>query len=814
MRDRLGSSALDTVESGLRRVRLLAALVVLVQLVGNRSPHGASPLFAVAVVAAVGAVNVVSMAAGRSTWRNAAVVLGAAELVADAVLTLYLVAGVHLFGEDIVWALLVVPVLEGALRFRMRGAVLTWAGVAAIYVASQVTPLPKMHDAVSQAIFLGHLQAALQRVSIVLLVAVPGGYLSEQLLRAIGAQRRARQEATTRSALLELVVEAGNRINRLGDEVVDEVVSCAARLGFDVVDICERDSRTGVWKMLFTWAADGTTAAPPPGAAAGGAALAAARQATVIVDGAEGDAGERAALAEAGLGAVVASALRGRDGTTTVLRAGVAAPRSLSVQQVECLELLAGQASVALSNSNLVAQLRDARERLEHQAYHDTLTQLPNRALFHQRLGDALAARPRKSQQTAVLFLDLDRFKEVNDSLGHEMGDELLVVVAKRLRASLRGGTLVARNGGDEFTVLATVDSEAKAERMATRICKALAAPVRLAGHEVTVSTSVGIALAETGVESGELLRRADLAMYQAKARGPSRWHVYRPADEGAALERMRLEADLRRALERDQLTLAYQPVVRVSDGAITGVEALVRWKDETRGSVPPDEFIPLAEDTGLILDLGRWVLARACAQARRWDVEFPGLPLSVAVNVSPRQLSAPGFLDDLVELIRTSKVDPKRLVLEITERVLAREDDGDLLAAVQELGVRVAADDFGRGQASISYLQRFNLDVLKIDKALIAESTSKVKSRAIVASIVGLAHELDIQVVAEGVETAEQLERLRKLGCDTVQGYHLHRPLAVADVTALVATQHGPHRPVARSHRHPTRRTRRGSRL
>ena len=803
---RLSASAsvgpLEGVQSGLRRVRLLGAAVVLVQLVGNRSAsHGSSVAFAVGVLSAVAAVNLASLVAGRTQLAAAGAAVGVGELVADGCLTLYLVTGSHLLADDIGWALLVVPVLEGALRFRLRGAVLTWVGVAVVYAAAELSSGAHGVDVAAQAAFLAHLQAVIQRVSIVLFVAVPGGYLSDQLLRAIAAQRRARQEAATRNALLELVIDAGNRINRLGAHVVDEVVACAGKLGFAVVDICERDRRDGSWEVLFASSesaggdrVDKSTdrVLPNPGSAGGGADLAAGEQATVIVDGADGVEGneqERDALVASGLAAVVVTPLRGRDGSRTVLRGGLAAGAAVSTQQVECLELLAGQASVALANSTLVTQLRDARHRLEHQAFHDALTELPNRTLFHSELAEALRAPRRSGRRLAVLFLDLDRFKEVNDGLGHEMGDELLIVVARRLRSCLRSGTVVARNGGDEFTVLARVGGQARAEAIPARICKAVAAPVQLDGHEVSVSASVGIALADgDDVEPGELLRRADLAMYQAKAKGASRWHTYRPSDEGAALERMRLEADLRRALERNDLGLAYQPIVRPGDATIVGVEALLRWKDPERGHVQPDEFIPLAEDSGLIVELGGWVLREACGQLRRWSAEFPHRALSVSVNVSPRQLSEPGFFAEVTDLLARGGIDPGRLTLEITERVLAGEDAAELVAAIQALGVRVAVDDFGQGQASINYLQRFSVDVLKIDKSLVAESTSVPKSAAILRSIVGLAHELGIEVVVEGVETGEQLELVRSLACDAVQGFHLHCPVSPADITALLA--------------------------
>ncbi|MDQ1372923.1 MAG: hypothetical protein QOJ09_261, partial [Actinomycetota bacterium] len=489
---------------------------------------------------------------------------------------------------------------------------------------------------------------------------------------------------------------------------------------------------------------------------------------------------------------VVATPIRGVDNAVAVLRGGLRTPASRA--QVECLELLAGQAGVALRNGTLLGQLQDAHQRLEHQAYHDALSGLPNREYFSQRLAATLRDAE-AGQRAAVMFLDLDRFKAVNDTLGHEVGDDLLVAVAGRLQRAVRAGTLVARIGGDEFTVLMpNVDKDARAERLAERICQSLSAPFKLGRNEVVISTSVGIALSQgSSVGAGELMRRADVAMYKAKSRGPANWQHWSPELDGATAERMQMETELRRAVERDQLTLVFQPIGSVRHRRITGVEALVRWRHPQRGLVGPDDFIPLAEDSGLINEVGHWVLEQACAQAQKWVTKFPGRRLSIAVNVSPRQLARPGFVAELQGVLAATGLDPRRLVLEMTERVLAGEESREQLKAVRALGVRIALDDFGQGQASMSYLKRFKVDILKIDKSFL-HGASDNRNLAILKSMITLARDLGIAVVAEGVETADQFEQLRALECDSMQGYWFHMPMPESEVTELLTTRGRPH--------------------
>ncbi|HEU4628594.1 MAG TPA: EAL domain-containing protein [Gemmatimonadaceae bacterium] len=439
----------------------------------------------------------------------------------------------------------------------------------------------------------------------------------------------------------------------------------------------------------------------------------------------------------------------------------------------------------ALQQANSVLE-----QRIVYQALHDSLTGLANRALFRQRVEHA-AARAARGDRIAVLFLDLDNFKAVNDSLGHAEGDRLLEAVAARLLQATRGCDTVARLGGDEFGVLLEgLVREADALVVVDRISSALRRPVRLQGREVMVSASIGVAHVEVGQDVEQVLRNADLAMYRAKAAGRGGHQVFEPGMHAAVLQRLELEADLRRAVERGELQLVYQPIVELDGGRTTGVEALVRWQHPSRGLVAPPAFIPLAEETGLIVPIGRWVLAEACRQARRWQLDAPdNRTLTLSVNISGRQLLDPALTGDVATALADSGLDPALLTLEITESVLMQDTEATLatLHQLKTLGVRLAIDDFGTGYSSLSYLQRFPIDVLKIDKAFI-DGVARGGSDAVLArTIVTLAGMLQLTTVAEGVEHAEQHSHLLALGCARGQGYLFARPLAADDVSRFL---------------------------
>ena len=445
----------------------------------------------------------------------------------------------------------------------------------------------------------------------------------------------------------------------------------------------------------------------------------------------------------------------------------------------------------------LVLNTRDISERklledqLMHQAFHDPLTGLANASLFRDRIGHALAQRYQRRRAVAVLFCDLDGFKRVNDSLGHASGDLLLKAVGERLVSVVRPGDTVARLGGDEFAVLLEdVMFEAEANVVAERLGEALRAPIVIDGRELFVSFSIGIAVADPEAETADsLLRNADLAMYRAKSEGLGGYKRFERTMRTAAVDRTGLESDLHHALARNELSLWYQPIVELQSGRMVGVEALARWDHPTRGPVAPNEFIPLAEWSALIVDIGRWVLREACCQTRGWAALWPGITPSVSVNLSGRQLLHPGLATDVAVALQLSGLEPSQLVLEMTESVLLEHNDETIgtLRLLKELGVRLAIDDFGTGYSSLSYLHRFPFDVLKIDRSFIERLSGEAPERSLASGIVRLGEGLNLKMVAEGIEEATQLCALQAIGCELGQGYYFSKPLPAAGLEAFV---------------------------
>jgi diguanylate cyclase (GGDEF)-like protein len=432
-----------------------------------------------------------------------------------------------------------------------------------------------------------------------------------------------------------------------------------------------------------------------------------------------------------------------------------------------------------------------AEVALAHQALHDALTGLPNRALFIDRLKLALARSERRRAAVAVLFLDLDRFKLINDSLGHEAGDRVLVDVGTRLEEALRPGDTVARFGGDEFTALCEdVPSERAVLMIAERMTEAVGMPFALGngdgdGGETFLTASIGIAMAEGPAADGvaeSLVRDADAAMYRAKERGKSRVELFDERLRERAVKRLSIESALHRALERQELVVHYQPQIDLRSGRVVSWEALVRWEHPERGLLAPADFIPVAEETGLIVVLGTWVLEEACRQAERWT-SLPGAVAdpTMGVNLSARQLSQPDLLDVVARAVSGAGIEPSRLCLEVTESVVI-EDAGDAaetLGALREMGVKLAIDDFGSGYSALSSLKRFSVDVLKVDRAFVAGLGRDSTDGPIMAAIIDLTHALGLRAVGEGVERADQLAVLRALGCDIGQGFYFGRPQA-----------------------------------
>ena len=439
-----------------------------------------------------------------------------------------------------------------------------------------------------------------------------------------------------------------------------------------------------------------------------------------------------------------------------------------------------------------VTQRKTFEAELVWRACHDPLTQLPNRARFIELLSEALADAGSRTS-VAVLFLDLDGFKVVNDSLGHAIGDELLSAVAQRLSAYLRVGDEIARLGGDEFAVFVrNMTHGDDALRVADRLLADLRQPFSLRGREVFITASIGAALAgrHSPVSPEELLREADIAMYQAKARGKSRTVIFDESMNATAILRLELETDLRRVVERNELRLMYQPIVDLDDGRIVGAEALVRWQHPRLGLINPADFIPLAEETGMILPLGEWVLNEACRQARLWiPREGRNAPLVMSVNLSARQFLQGDLVEQVTAVLREYELAAGQLQLEITERAVLHDAAwaAGAAGALRQLGVRLAVDGFGTGYSSLSYLRRFDVDTLKVDRSFIKDLETDPRTAPILRSITMLASSLGIEVTAEGIETGEQLSRVRALHCDQGQGFLFARPLPAEQMDGLL---------------------------
>ena len=442
-----------------------------------------------------------------------------------------------------------------------------------------------------------------------------------------------------------------------------------------------------------------------------------------------------------------------------------------------------------------VSERKGLEDELKHQAFHDALSGLANRALFSDRLEHASARAARSLSSLAVLFLDLDDFKVVNDSHGHAAGDEILIEVARRLVGALRVGDTAARFGGDEFAILLEeITGTDEAVQLAKRILDELNAPTLIGGRVVQMHASIGIALSVAGGEApADLLQAADVAMYTAKAQGKGRVEVYHPALQEAITERLAQSAELRRALDERQFVVYYQPIVTLEDGKTVGFEALVRWRHPRRGLLLPEDFIALAETTGLIIPLGRWVLKEACRQARQWQIDYPRAGrLRMSVNISVRHFQYDGLVDDVSDALQAVGLDGENLVLEITESVLVQEADAvvERMLALKLLGVRFAIDDFGTGYSSLSYLQRFPISILKVDKAFVDGVGESPEGGALAETIIQLGHTLHLETVAEGIEQPRQAHVLRDLGCQFGQGFYFDRALPAREIEDLISRQ------------------------
>jgi len=449
-----------------------------------------------------------------------------------------------------------------------------------------------------------------------------------------------------------------------------------------------------------------------------------------------------------------------------------------------------------LAMAHDVTSRREAETQLQHMALHDALTALPNRNMLQEQLKACLNIAERDHGNMALMFLDLDRFKKINDSLGHHIGDSVLIEIARRLRAAMRTSDIVARLGGDEFVILLPrITEEDDGEHVARKVLDQFIEPLRIGPHELRVTPSIGLALyPQHGTDAITLMRHADLAMYQAKNNGRNRVQVYSDKMQSPSADTLVLENDLYHALSRNELRLHFQPQFNCATGRITGAEALLRWEHKGR-LIPPSDFIPLAEETGLIVAMGEWVLRHACARAHAWRQQT-GWPLRMAVNLSAVQLDRDDVVDTVARALRDTGLEPTALELEITESVVVRESlrAADVLTQLRALGVSIAIDDFGVGYSSFSYLRELPVDRFKLDRSFLSNVPDSTGDSRLVAALIAMGHRLEVGIVAEGVENETQLAFLQDHGCDEVQGYHLARPLKEADFESLLLNHQATH--------------------
>ena len=769
----------------LRRVRLLCVPFAAVQFAAYRPTRGVVPphevrSWGIAVVLWLIGTTALSAWWHRREHDEPELRRGATvEVVLDVALVLGIV---HLLSFDLVgaqWGLVAIVALEAAMRLERSTALVVVLAACAAFAGIQSWSIVR-HDLGAQWTVVTF------RTGMILTIAGIGWSLAQRLRRQVDAARLASAHADERAELLRIAADAGRAMTSLGsDRVLDAIVDAALQLGFDAADVCVLDDAAGVWRVDRR-GGDLPEAYVSHGHAADVGLSSKVRREghTVIVDDYLGWEGALPEVREGGFTTVICTPVRVRGEIIATLGVGTRRPRPVSAAELECLELLAAQASAALDATSRQSEAVGLHELLLHSSTHDRLTGLPNRDQLVSRIESAMAS----DQDIAALVCDLDAFKTVNDSLGHLAGDQLLRAVAARLRQTA-GDRVVARLAGDEFAVLVHRGGIEAANRLARMILLDLREPLDVDGSPVTVSMSIGVAARDQSVpNAAALLHDAALAMERAKQGGRGRTEVFDPSLRLRARERLGIETDLRAAVADGSIAVAYQPIVSLETGAIVGVEALARWTHPTRGPITPAEFIPLAEETGLIDALGHRVLEVACRQARTWLPLSPGLQLSV--NLSAVQLTSERCAESVLAVLQATGFPPAQLTLELTESAVM-DDVPEVLRAVQSLaglGVRLAIDDLGRGWSSLAYLTRYPLSELKIDRTFVQGVARRPADRAVVRALVGLAHDLGLVVVGEGIEDADQLGELSRLGVDHGQGFFLHRPQGGAELTELVA--------------------------
>lgn len=765
-------------EQSMRRIRVVAAVFSVLQLsLVSYTPDAAPFVETLILVVPIGLLMVNAFSLRFGHWQHN----GTVQVLADAGLSLAVIAGLGFEPRAALWVLLALPIAEGALRGGLVGALQVWAlSMPAYLVVWSWMDTRFGADPIDAP-------AIAYRAGMLLLLAGLSGSLSESVRRQADALRAAWLDSKRRADLLRTVAATGRRlpVDDL-DSLLQAVAEAAMDMGFDaaelaLVDAAQQEQRTAVARGLPAEVVEGTR---PSDGGLVGAVWRTGRTRVVPNYSVWPDADPE--LLAVGLRQAVGVPVWVSGRVEGVLCAGWSSERQVSDDEVECLEMLALEVGAALEASRRIDDQMAYAEILQRQARHDPLTGLASRAYLLETLRQRQQSDSLSS--AALLFVDLDRFKSINDTYGHAGGDQLLRQVAARMGGAIRPPDLLARFGGDEFVVLLDAADEYAAVKVAERLHESLAQPFVLFGRPVRVSACIGVTGVNTSAEADVVVAQADMAMYSAKERRRPRTVVHDERLQAKVLRRVRLEADLHGVEERGELRLDYQPLYRPGLRRPVGAEALLRWEHQQLGLVQPSEFVALAEMNQCIRPMGWWVLESACAQLVLWRQSVPDF--RVWVNVSPQQLTEPAFAQRLSALLSRTGCTGDGLVLELTETPLERDDmDAAHIAMdeLHELGIRLMADDFGQESSSLGRLRELPFDGIKIDRALLTSLPESADQFAVVRSITELAHDLRLEVVAEGVERVEQLDSLASAGCDLLQGFSLSRPVPAATLDLLL---------------------------
>lgn len=788
-----GARASRMADRAIRRVRVLVGLMITSQFLldGGRFEVAAFGLsrtqLLLITIGGLGAINAISASLTKSSRGEPPRHLSIAELIGDTLLVVVLTTATG--GSGIGWVLVALPIVEAAVRFRLAGALMHWMLMTGITLSARLWVLE--NSSASTNTVIEELEQLLDQLGVLLLVVIPGAYIAEQLLNDVVLQQRHTDDAVERGRLLELVAETGHEVNSLGGELSDILADAATKIGFEISDVCVRLPNTD-WRTLSSSGVLGngdSTRLPMPGESASLLIDGELDELEVFLDRTDDNRSDVKLLESHGIGTLVRFVIANDAGTVVALRAATTPGRSPAPANIDALRLLCGQATIALQNRQLIQELQDAHGELHHQATHDALTTLPNRAYFLDQLSRALHDVVDPSMPHAVLFLDLNGFKAINDSLGHDAGDVLLAIVAERLVAAVGDRGLVARLGGDEFTImLMPMEDRRIALQAASDIHRSLTEPISLERETVRVGGSIGIAYAEVGLSETEVLRRADAAMYAAKNGSSStRISVYHPDLDEAERRQGRLAAEFKKALDSDELEMHFQPLVAAGSRQIVGAEALIRWTHRELGSVSAPAILELAEVSDRVDDLNNWILRSALGAVGAISLD-DDREFTIAVNVSPTELELPTLVTNITDALLLSGVPADRLVIELSERIVAERGAAiPAIHALTEIGAQLSLDDFGEGRTSLAHLRGLPISQLKLDRLLVQQACMDNADRIILESIVDLAHDLELYVVAEGIETQEHFQTVIRAGVDLLQGYGLHRPMPEDAFHALI---------------------------